>query len=162
MKTYQAIEAMVIPVGGEPEVALLVSDENGSFRSAVERVLGGEPEAVTWPFGDSPAMFRCGGRTAPRTFADANRAVYADADMADAGVKSPSEPWRNVREGELYDIAFGPLVCVGIAGEWGGCRSLTEDERERVAERFGGAESIGSGVREALRAAFGADFEEAA
>ena len=46
MKTYDAIEAIVIPVGGEPETRLLVSDESGSFRPAVERILGGEAEAV--------------------------------------------------------------------------------------------------------------------
>lgn len=162
MKKFETIEAMVIPVGCEPRKALLVSDAKGSYLDAVERELGGEAEAIPWPFGDSPALFQCRGKAAPKTIADANRAIYADAAMADAGVTSPAETWRAIREGELYDITFGPLVCIGIEGGDGGCRSLTDAERERIAERFGGAESIDSGTLEALRAAFGAEFEEAA
>ena len=162
MKTYEAIEAMVIPVGGEPETRLLVSDGNGSFRSAVERILGGEAEPITWPFGDSPAMFQRGGRLRPCMASDANRAVYADAAMADMGVRSPAEPWRSIREGEFHDVTFGTLVCVGIAGEWGGCRSLTAAERDRVIERFGGAEAIASGQLEARRLTYGTPFDDAA
>ena len=161
MKTYEAIEAIVIPVGGEPEARLLVSDESGSFRPAVERILGGEAEAVPWPFGESPAMFQRGGRARPCMAGDANRAIYADAAMADAGVRCPAEPWRNIREGELYDVTFGALVCVGVAGEWDGCRSLTAAERDRVMERFGGAQSAASGQLEARRLTYGTRFDAA-
>ena len=54
-----------------------------------------------------------------------------------------------MREGELFHIAFGDLVCVGFDAETGEDRDIAEEERRRVMERFGGAGSIASGTLEA-------------
>lgn len=68
--------------------------------------------------------------------------------MAEAGYASPDEPGRAVREGELFHIAFGDLVCVGFDAETGEDRDIADAECARVMERFGAFGSIASGPLE--------------
>ena len=74
--------------------------------------------------------------------------------MAEAGYFSQMDYSHMVREGELYSIVFGDMVCVGFDPETGEDRDITDEEAARVAERFGGSESIQSGAVEFLRMAF--------
>lgn len=82
-----------------------------------------------------------------------NRAVYADKAMEDAGFLSQLDFRTPVREGDLYAIVFGDMVFTGLDPETGGSRDISPEERERVRERFGGAESIDSGASELLSVA---------
>lgn len=81
------------------------------------------------------------------TFLDANRAVYADKAMEDAGFLSQLDFATPVREGDLYAIVFGDMVFCGFDPETGESRDISPEECERVRERFGGAESVDSRVR---------------
>ncbi len=72
----------------------------------------------------------------------------ADSAMAEAGYASQEDPSRAVREGELFHIVFGDLVCVGLDAETGEDRDITDAERARVMERFGTFGSIASGPLE--------------
>lgn len=87
------------------------------------------------------------------TYLADNRAVYADKAMEDAGFLSQLDFRTPVREGDLYAIVFGDMVFTGLDPETGGSRDISPEERERVRERFGGAESIDSGASELLSVA---------
>ena len=84
------------------------------------------------------------------TLLDANRAIYADKAMEDAGILSQLDFATPVREGDLFTIVFGDMVFCGFDPETGESRDITPEECERVRERFGGAESIASGANELL------------
>ena len=73
--------------------------------------------------------------------------------MEDAGLLSQLDFRTPVREGDLYAIVFGDMVFTGLDPETGGSRDISPEERERVRERFGGAESIDSGASELLSVA---------
>lgn len=74
--------------------------------------------------------------------------------MAEAGCLSQMDFSHAVAEGELYSIVFGDMVCVGFDPETGEDRDITDEEAQRVVERFGSVESIESGADEHLRLAF--------
>ena len=74
--------------------------------------------------------------------------------MAEAGCLSQMDFSHAVAEGELYSIVFGDMVCVGFDPETGEDRDITDEEAQRVMERFGSVESIESGADEHLRLAF--------
>ena len=73
--------------------------------------------------------------------------------MEDAGFLSQLDFRTPVREGDLYAIVFGDMVFTGLDPETGGSRDISSEERERVRERFGGAEPIDSGASEHLSVA---------
>lgn len=53
-----------------------------------------------------------------------------------------------MREGEVTDIAFGDMLCVGFDAETGESRDIAPEERRpRVMERFGSTASVASGSR---------------
>ncbi|MBQ3339408.1 MAG: hypothetical protein IJG82_07470 [Atopobiaceae bacterium] len=81
----------------------------------------------------------------------ANRAVYATRQMAEAGCLSQMDFSHAVAEGELYSIVFGDMVCVGFDPETGEDCDITDEEAQRVMERFGSDESIESGRLELIR-----------
>lgn len=156
MKT--TLDVMIVPVGGEPYMKALEADGRGSFLPALQECVGGLIAPMGYVFGDAPAVY-CNdeGKLAGSGCAP-NRAVYADEDMAAAGYASPSDPSRAVKPGELFDIAFGDLVCVGLDPATGESRDISTEERGRVAGRFGGRESIESGGLEAARIRLAAIF----
>ena len=131
----ETLEAMVVPTGGMPYRKTLEADEDGSFLAALQDCVGGRIEAMGYVFGDAPAVYCNEEGLLPGSGCAPNRAIYADAAMAEAG--------------ELYHIAFGDLVCVGFDPETGEDRDIAEAERRRVMERFGSLESIASGPIEA-------------
>lgn len=146
----RTLDVMVVPVGREPELKTLESDENGSFLKALQGCVGGMIEPLPWLFGDAPAGYCNEEGALGATFLDANRAVYADKAMEDAGFLSQLDFRTPVREGDLYAIVFGDMVFTGFDPDTGGSRDVSPEECERVRERFGGAESIDSGASELL------------
>ena len=147
MKT--TLEAMIVPVGDMPYRKTLEADESGSFLHALQDCVGGRIEPMGWVFGDKPTVYCNEEGLLPGSGCPPNRAIYADAAMAEAGYASQSDPSRAVRPGELYHIAFGDMVCVGFDPETGEDRDITDVECQRVMERFGSVESIASGYIEA-------------
>ena len=146
----RTLDVMVVPVGREPEPKTLESDEDGSFLKALQGCVGGLIEPLPWLFDDAPAGYCNEEGALGATFLDANRAVYADKAMEDAGFLSKLDFTTSVREGDLFTIVFGDMVFCGFDPETGESRDITSDECERVRERFGGAESIDSGASELL------------
>ena len=53
---------------------------------------------------------------------------------------------------EAAGYIFGDMVCVGFDPETGEDRDITDEEAQRVMERFGSDESIESGGLELIRA----------
>lgn len=148
------LEVMVVPVGGEPYRKTLQADADGSFLHALQSCVGGLIEPAGYIFGDAPAVYVNEEGLLGASLDMANRAVYATSEMAEAGYFSQMDYSHMVREGELYSIVFGDMVCVGFDPETGEDRDITDEEAARVAERFGGSESIQSGAVEFLRMAF--------
>ena len=103
----RTLDVMVVPVGREPEPRTLESDENGSFLKALQGCVGGLIEPLSWLFGDAPAGYCNEEGALGATFLDANRAVYADKAMEDAGFLSQLDFATPVCEGDLYAIVFG-------------------------------------------------------
>ena len=144
----ETLEVMVVPTGGMPYRKTLEADEDGSFLPALQDCVGGRIEPMDYVFGDEPAVYCNEEGLLPGSGCSPNRAIYADAAMAEAGYASPDEPGRAVREGELFHIAFGALVCVGFDAETGEDRDIADAECARVMERFGAFGSIASGPLE--------------
>ena len=143
MKT--TLEAMIVPTGDMPYRKTLQADENGSFLRALQECVGGRIEAMGWVFGDEPTVYCNEEGLLPGSGCAPNRAIYADAAMAEAGYASQDDPSRPVEPGELYHIAYGDMVCVGFDPETGEDRDITPEECQRVMERFGSVKSIASG-----------------
>lgn len=146
----RTLDVMVVPVGREPEPKTLEADEHGSFLKALQGCVGGPIEPLPWLFDDAPAGYCNEEGMLGATFLDANRAVYATKAMEDARFLSQLDFATLVREGDLFTIVFGDMVFCGFDPETGESRDITPEECERVRERFGGAESIGSGANELL------------
>lgn len=146
----RTLEVMVVPVGREPELKALESDESGSFLKALQGCVGGPIEPLSWLFDDAPAGYCNEEGALGATFLDANRAVYATKAMEDAGFLSQLDFATPVREGDLYAIVFGDMVFCGLDPDTGESRDIAPEECERVRERFGSAGSIDSGASELL------------
>lgn len=145
------LEVMLVPVGGEPYPKTLHADERGSFLHELQGCVGGLIEPMSYVFDDAPAVYCNEEGVLGASIETANRAIYATSEMTSKGYLSQMDYSHVVREGELYSIAFGDLVCVGFDAETGESRDISAEERERVLERFGGAESIESGKAAVLR-----------
>ena len=125
------MRAMVVPVDGIP-----VPVEVRGLRD-MQRVVGGDIEPVPWVFDDEPAVYVNG---EGKYTCEPNRALYASKE----GERWDGTP---IHEGDLLDIAYGPMLCVGFDPDTGESRDITDDEADRVAERFG-EETVGSGLCE--------------
>lgn len=53
----RTLDAMVVPVGREPEPRTLEADESGSFLKALQGCVGGPIEPLSWLFDDAPAGY---------------------------------------------------------------------------------------------------------
>lgn len=148
-----ALEVMVVPVGGEPYRKTLEADSDGSFLRGLQACVGGMIEPAGYIFGDAPAVYVNEEGLFGASLDTANRAVYATREMADAGYLSQMDYSHVAEEGELYSIVFGNMVCVGFDPETGEDRDITDAECARVTDRFGGSTSIQSGALEYLRMA---------
>lgn len=146
----RTLDMMVVPVGREPEPKTLESDEDGSFLKALQGCVSGLIEPLPWLFDDAPAGYCNEEGMLGATLLDANRAIYADKAMEDAGILGQLDFATPVREGDLFTIVFGDMVFCGFDPETEESRDITPEECERVRERFGGAESIASGANELL------------
>lgn len=145
MEDTITLEAMVVPVGGQPYRKTLEADARGSFLHALQTCVGGPIEPAGYIFENAPAVYVNEEGLLGASLETANRAVYATREMAEAGFLSQIDFSHAVEEGELYSIVFGDMVCVGFDPETGEDRDITDAEAERVMERFGSDESIASG-----------------
>lgn len=148
------LEAMIVPVDELPRDITLEADEKGSFLAAMRRCVGGPIEPMGFVFDDAPTVYCNEEGKLDAVCNPPNRAIYATREMTDAGYASPANPSQAVQEGEVIDIAFGDLLCVGFDAETGESRDIAPEERARVMERFGSAASVASGLFEAMRIAY--------
>lgn len=100
----RTLDVMIVPVGREPEFKTLESDESGSFLKALQGCVDGPIEPLPWLFDDAPAGYCNEEGALGATFLDANRAVYADKAMEDAGFLSQLDFRTPVREGDLLAL----------------------------------------------------------
>lgn len=132
------MKAILVPVGAMPRVI-----EVDGLKD-MQKAVGGCIEPCSWVFGDEPAVYV---NEEGKFTCEPNRAIYATA--ADEGcVKWDGS---TVHEGDVLDILFGDVVCVGFDPETGESRDVTDEEAARVMARFGTRWSIESGWAEALR-----------
>lgn len=132
------MKAIVIPVGAMPRTIEI----DGSLKS-MQEVVGGNIEMCSWVFDDKPAVYV---NEEGKFACEPNRAVYAT--KADEGcIKWDGS---KVKEGDLFEILFGDVLCIGYDPETGEDRDVTDEEIKRVRERFGTLRSIDSGWMEAL------------
>lgn len=152
MKT--TLQAMLVSVNGLPRDITLEADEGGSFLAAMQGCVGGPIEPMSFVFEDAPAVYCNEEGKLDAASNPPNRAIYATREMAKAGYVSPADCSHAVQEGEVIDIAFGDMLCVGFDAETGESRDITPHERARVMERFGSTASVASGLFEAMRIAY--------
>lgn len=125
----KTVEAMIVPVGRMPRKVRLRADGEGSFLRAMQECVGGLIEPFPALFDDEPAVYVNEEGKLPWTGCMPNRAVYDDG-------------------GDLAEIVFGDMLCVGLDPETGGVRNITAEERAKVRARFGTRRSIGSAAME--------------
>ena len=138
------MKAILVPVGAMPRTVEI----DGSLKSMQEAV-GGNIELCSWVFNDQPTVYV---NEEGKFTCEPNRAVYATE--ADEGCVK----WdgTKVKRGDLLEILFGDILCVGFDPETGEDRDVTDEEIRRVNERFGTVRSIDSGLIEVLRIQLGA------
>lgn len=151
MENGRTLDVMVVPVGGLPYRKTLEADVNGSFLHGLQACVGGPIEPAGYIFEDAPAVYVNEEGLLGASLETANRAVYATRQMAEAGYLSQMDFSHAVAEGELFSIVFGDMVCVGFDPETGEDRDVTDEEAQRVMDRFGSDESIESGGLELVR-----------
>ena len=132
------MKAILVPVDGLPR-PIEVEGLKG-----LQEAVGGYVEPCSWIFGDCPAVYV--NEEGKFNGSEPNRAIYATA--ADEGFVK----WDGsiVHEGDVLDIIYGDFVCIGFDPETGEDRDVTDEEAERVRERFGTLRSLDSGWMEAL------------
>lgn len=137
------MKAIIIPVGAMPRTI----DIDGL--KDIQRAVGGNIELCSWVFNDQPTVYV---NEEGKFTCEPNRAVYATE--ADEGCVR----WdgTKVKRGDLLEILFGDILCIGYDPETGEDRDVTDEEIKRVQERFGTIRSIDSGLIEALRIQLGA------
>ena len=131
------MKAILVPVGGFPRTAEI----DGLVD--MQKAVGGNIELCSWVFGDAPTVYV---NEEGKSTCEPNRAVYATE--ADEGAAK----WdgTTVKSGDLLDILYGDILCVGYDPETGEDRDVTDEEVARVRERFGTLRSLDSGWMEAL------------
>ena len=136
------MKALLIPVGEMPrEIEINGYDD-------LKKAVGGYIDAAGWIFDDYPTIYV---NDEGKFSCSPNRAIYATE--ADAGKVT----WDGVevKEGDLIDIIYGDFVAIGFDRQMGEDRDISDEEIERVMERFGTEQSIESGIIEALRIKMG-------
>ena len=109
------MKAIVIPVGAMPRTIEI----DGTLKS-MQKAVGGNIELCSWVFNDQPTVYV---NEEGKFACEPNRAVYATE--ADEGcVKWDGS---KVREGDLLEILFGDVLCVGYDPETGEDRDVTEN-----------------------------------
>ena len=137
------MKAILIPVGAMPRVIEIDGLKD------MQKAVGGNIELCSWVFNDRPTVYV---NEEGKFTCEPNRAIYATEE--DEGCVK----WdgTKVKRGELLEILFGDILCIGYDPETCEDRDVTDDEIARVNERFGNARSIDSGLIEVLRIQLGA------
>ena len=131
------MKAIIIPVGAMPRII-----EVDGLKD-MQRAVGGNIELCSWVFNDQPTVYV---NEEGKFTCEPNRAVYA-TEAEEGCVKWDGT---KIKRGDLLEILFGDILCVGFDPETGEDRDVTDEEWERVRERFGTLRSIDSGWMEAL------------
>ena len=135
------MRALLIPVGEMPyEINI---DGYEDLKAAVEGFI----ENVAWVFDDKPSLYI---NEEGKYLCEPNRAIYAQAEDVEF-------TWSRkiIHEGDVLDIIYGNFVAIGFDPISGEDRDITDEEIDKVMERFGTAESIESGMIEAMRIQMG-------
>ena len=137
----------------EPRLVEIEADGDGSFLTAMKGLVGGWIEHFDSPFFGRPTLV-----VNDSGLVDGlppNRAVWATAEMAEAGYLSTLDYSHVAEEGELYGILFGPILAVSY-DEDGEERDISDDEWAAVVREFGGYAGMLSGRQAALAVREGA------
>mgnify|MGYP001028727965 CR=1 FL=1 len=140
------LRCVVVPVGADPYVTEI---DDADTLGALQRIVGGPIEACGHIFGDEPAVYV--NEEGKIDGLRPNRAVCATKEHVVAGFRSPDDPSRPIAEGELLDVVFGPMACIGFDPETGASTSISDDEVDRVMAAFSGWKSWVSGAVEAAK-----------
>lgn len=132
----ETLRVMIVPCMGEPYEKVLEADPSGSLLAALQDCVGGCIEPMPFVFDDEPSVY-CNENGKLDPSCRPNRAIFVTQDMAAAGWASPSDPMRPAEVGELLDVAYGDLVCVGFDPETGCDRDISDKEMARIRDRFG-------------------------
>ena len=137
------MKAMLVPCGEMPRIVEIDGLED------MQKAVGGFIEPCPWVFSDKPSVYvnEEGKFTCPP-----NRAVYA-TEGDEGNVRWDGS---KVKRGDLLDVLYGDILCVGFDAETGEDRDITDEEVECVMRRFGTRRSIESGMLEVLCVQFGA------
>ncbi|ACV23059.1 Domain of uncharacterised function (DUF3846) [Slackia heliotrinireducens] len=122
--------ALLIPVDDAPRPV----DVDG-LRD-LQRLVGGDIEAVGWVFDDAPTIYV--NESGKFDGLPPNRAIFAEHP----GTRWDGSP---IRVGDLLDVLYGPIVAVGFDPATGEDRDINDAEAARIMSRFG-ENSIGSGL----------------
>ena len=133
------MKAMLIPVAEMPRVIEIDNSLKG-----LQDAVGGYIEPCSWVFDNKPAIYV---NEEGKFTCSPNRAVYATAEDEGAIRWDGS----TIKRGDLLEILFGDIVCVGFNPDTDEERDITDEEIEAVMTRFGTDESIGSGLRETIK-----------
>lgn len=134
------MRAVLIPVSEEPREVEI------DGLADLQALVGGRIEPVGWIFDNCPVMYvndegKMNGMLP-------NRAVFVPEDRVGSR-KWDGGTWA---AGEVIDILFGPIVAVGFDPLTGEDRDISDEEIQRVKERFSGSVAAdNSGAAEYLR-----------
>lgn len=149
MTANKTLRSVVIPMDGEPFEKTLEADANGSMLKALQREVEGLIAPCGYPFPyeialyvNDEGLYGC----------MPNRAVYATAEMAEAGCLSEIDG-SPLSEGDLATVIFGQAVAVGFDPETGEDVDLTDEQADLVKRTFSesGPSRSCSGVLEVMR-----------
>lgn len=137
----------IIEPGEELRTAEIEPDDEGSYLSALQALVGGRIEFFDVMFGDEPALIVNDDGIFEGL--PPNRAIWATRSMEEAGYLSQLDYSSPVREGDFYAILFGTILAVSY-DEDGAARDITDAELGRVRAAIGEERHVTSGIEAAM------------
>ena len=137
----------IIRPGEELRTAEIESDDEGSYLSALQALVGGRIEFFDVMFGDEPALIvNDDGIFEGLT---PNRAIWATKEMEEVGYLSQLDYSTPVKEGDFYAILCGTILAVAY-DEDGSARDITDAEIGKVRAAIGEERHVTSGIEAVL------------
>lgn len=137
----------IIRPGEELRAVAIHPDDEGSYLSAMQELVGGRIEFFDVLFGDEPALIVNDDGIAEGL--PANRAIWATREMEATGYLSQLDYSTPVKEGDFYAILFGTILAVAY-DEDGSARDITEAELGKVRAAIGEERHVTSGIEAAM------------
>lgn len=129
------MKALLIPVDDIPREI-----EINDYKD-IQKAVGGWIESCSWIFDEKPSIY-------------INEEGKLNGSMPNRAIRSTQEgiDWYGnpIHVGDVVDIIFGDFVAIGFDPETGEDRDISDEEIQRVMERFG-ENTIGDGYIEALK-----------